>query len=103
MLKKYGHHGSNLTLAFEAYKKGLPMLELTESEFVEYENYLNKLIGIQEEFRNVTNHSICFNQFVYLHYCFPDKNIIPNYYYQKSTLKRNIAEDSFKIINELIK
>jgi hypothetical protein len=94
-------HGTNTNLAFRAYKKGLPELQLSDEEYEEYEKYLIKLLKCNEKYISITGSRICFHMFVYLHFCFPAKNIVPNYY-NLSCDKKKFVEDRFAIIQQIL-
>ncbi len=92
-------YSSNHKLAFLSKQKELPILSFNNSEKDRYESFLEKIQEIHEEYCNNTKKHICVNPHFFLHYCFPEKNIIPDYY-PISLNKKFIYDD---IWNEIVK
>ena len=84
--------------AYEAKIKGLTKLELIEDERQKYIEFINKILNVSDHHREITGSRICFGTLWFLHYCFPEKKIIPDYNKQDNEARRK----SWKIILDLI-
>lgn len=101
-MRKYGHGGSVANCIFLAKQKRHAIFRLNEEEKKELKLFLNKIEDIHREFSNQNSHMICVNLHFYLHWCFPEKNIVPNYY-TASTYKLDSANKTWEKIKKIMR
>ncbi len=87
--------------AFLAMKKGLQPLNFNDTEIKKLVEFMERIKQIHKKFISKTGRKICISPYFFVHYCFPEKNIIPDYC-QLSPNKEHIYENTWDTIKSLI-
>jgi len=98
------YYNSNNRHVIRAKQAGLSQLEFNDTEIEKFTEFIKKIAKICKKYYSKTGRSICVNPHFFVHHCFPEKNIIPDYYKIMSSYKidnyKNVWDNIKNIFEE---